>query len=492
MACLGCGLVRGLELGRNATPSRGVPDGFGSRGRGAALGAGGLLALAVALLAGCDGSSTVEPDADVAVAADVAATQDVAGEPDVAIEPDLTVEPEVAGEPDAPATPDVVPVGDAVSGPLALCDGPAMIFASTETGDTRELIPWKSGDVLIRGFCGADGDVDRFRIRATRGGPVNANLVWKKVSAELTLTISAPEVDGGVLVEPAEVGFKYGHMKLAELVDADGSGDYDIDIDVRCVSGPKTAWTVLLDTASTRQVEPAANGWPEDLRPKREWTCAGGNFPDLLGLLDQHGHNDITVGQYYGDMVLVVFSALWCGPCQLAASEAEQLHRNIESLSDEWGFSIMELLIDGPNPGYDATIKHAIQWEEAFNLATPVLTGPGVHSGDACLASNSIPTFAILDPHLKLRRLEKGYNATLLWAAVRDEFNAFRAENPEWVSPRCAGTEGAELLCPCMELLPGEPDADGDHISDACDFCPKGNDRTDFNLNGVPDACETP
>lgn len=464
------------------------------RGAGAALGRLAVLGVLLAGVAGCDPSPRAEADAagEVAVDNDVAATADFTVGPEVTTQPEIGGEPDVTVEPEVTTGPDAVPVGDAVSGPLAVCDGPAMIFASTETGDARELIAWKGGDVLIRGFCGANGDVDRFRIRATRGGPINANLVWKKASAELTLTITAAEVDGGTLLEPPDVGFKYGHMELAELADADGSGDYDLDIDVSCVSGPKTAWTVLLDTASTRQVEPAANGWPEDLRPAGDWTCADGNFPNLPDFFDQHGHTDITVGQYYGDMVLVVFSALWCGPCQLAASEAEKFHRDVESLSDEWGFSVMELLIDGPNPGYDATVGHAIQWAEAFDLATPVLTGPGVHTNDACLASNSIPTFAILDPHLKLRRLEKGYSASFLWAAVRDEFNAFRAENPEWVSPRCAGTEGAELLCPCMELLPDEPDADGDHISDACDRCPKGNDRDDFNLNGIPDACETP
>lgn len=123
------------------------------------------------------------------------------------------------------------------SGPLAPCDGLAKIYVETGVGE-REVVDWRGGDTVLRGYARCDGDVDGFRLVATCGGSLTARLTWANADSELALTLRADEVDGGTLsAGPATVT-----LPLVVLDDADRSGDYALDVDVSCVSGEATTW----------------------------------------------------------------------------------------------------------------------------------------------------------------------------------------------------------------------------------------------------------
>ncbi|TNF26473.1 MAG: hypothetical protein EP329_21215 [Deltaproteobacteria bacterium] len=372
------------------------------------------------------------------------------------------------------------------SGPLAACDGPAKIYVETEVGE-RELVDWRGGDTVLRGYATCDGDVDRFRLVATCGGSLTARLTWANADSQLAVTLRADEVDGGTLSDgPATVT-----LPLAVLDDADESGDYALDLDVSCVSGEATPWQLDLDTASTERLPKAANGWPEDLLPGGWNSCEDGRFPYFGPVRDQYGHADVTAGQFYGDMTVYAVSGAWCTPCQEAAAEARELHDRLEAKGADWGFTLVELLIEDAN-GRPSFGPEAPAWAEAFDLTEPVLVGASLHGINqaSCIDATGIPTIVVVDPLGKIRRVIQGA-ATLanLEFTLENDWRLFRYEHPEWVSPRCAGVAGAERLCPCDDV-DGHGDADGDFVSDACDVCAAGDDREDHDGDGVPNACD--
>ena len=371
------------------------------------------------------------------------------------------------------------------SGPLAACDGPAKIYVETEVGE-REVVDWRGGDALLRGYASCDGDVDRFRIVATCGGSLTARLTWTNADSQLAVTLRADEVDGGTLSDgPATVT-----LPLAVLDDVDESGDYALDVDVSCVSGEATTWQLDLDTASTGVLPKAANGWPEDLLPGGWTSCEDGRFPYVGPVRDQYGHDDVTAGQFYGDMTVYAISAVWCDPCQQAAAEARELHDRLEAKGSEWGFTLVELLIEDAQGGRSFG-PEAPAWAEAFDLIDPVLVGDGVNVAfEACIDSSAIPLLITVDPLGKIRRIVQGAPTLAnLEFTLENDWRLFRYEHPEWVSPRCAGVAGAERLCPCDDLA-GRGDADGDAVGDACDVCAAGSDRPDYDGDGVPNACD--
>ncbi|MCA9518699.1 MAG: hypothetical protein KC635_27370, partial [Myxococcales bacterium] len=232
--------------------------------------------------------------------------------------------------------------GDTATGPLATCDGPAAVYVEREAGDAPEVIAYANGDLAIRGYasrCGDDGDVDAFTLRGCLG-PLSAWLTWAEGASTLDVRIAVPAQDGLVLDSAGEPA---GHVLTADLAAPAGGGPLDVEVTVRCRAGEPTAWSLVLDTASTAPVPTADNGWPLDLYPADYAVCEDGRFPRIEGALDEYGATDVSLGQFYGDMLLVEVGGVWCYPCTLFARESAALHDEVEALSDAWGFSIVEV-----------------------------------------------------------------------------------------------------------------------------------------------------
>lgn len=71
-----------------------------------------------------------------------------------------------------------------------------------------------------------------------------------------------------------------------------------------------------------------------------------------------------------------------------------------------------------------------------------------------------------------------GYDASMdLPGEVATAWEAFRADNPAWVSPRCRGVVDPGDACGCVDDR-SEPDTDEDTILDACDICEGQDDLT--------------
>lgn len=143
-----------------------------------------------------------------------------------------------------------------------------------------------------------------------------------------------------------------------------------------------------------RQDHPYLGGWPidacrDDLRP------TGNDVGDVtadFALLDQFGE-EVHLHDFCGKEVLLLSSAMWCGPCQQEAPDMQQLYREYE----DRGFIVITLLgedLSGRAPG-----QSDLQgWADAFGLTHPVVADAnwGVTARFLRSSSFSIPTMSLL------------------------------------------------------------------------------------------------
>ena len=137
-------------------------------------------------------------------------------------------------------------------------------------------------------------------------------------------------------------------------------------------------------------------------------------------LVDQFGQ-EVWLHQFYGQVVLVDFSAGWCGPCQQMATGAEDIYQEYRSqgfvtlhvMTDDWQY-------DGEIPG-DAFIQ---EWVTEYGLTFPVgyepeeaglgkLTQAGTYEG-------YIPFMIVLDRELRMHLVYSGANEDAIKAAIEE------------------------------------------------------------------------
>ena len=96
---------------------------------------------------------------------------------------------------------------------------------------------------------------------------------------------------------------------------------------------------------------------------------AMGDHPCDFTLVDQHG-DDFNLYDHYGKFIILDFSAMWCGPCQFAATEVEELQK-------KYGEDVVYVTILVENGhGNPPTRGNVQDWADIFGIETaPVLGG---------------------------------------------------------------------------------------------------------------------
>lgn len=132
-------------------------------------------------------------------------------------------------------------------------------------------------------------------------------------------------------------------------------------------------------------VELPSDGWGEGDR-SGNWTA-----------VDQHGQ-ELQLHRFWGNVVLVDFSAEWCGPCRDAAGE---LAAEYEQRKDR-GFVILQMLLDGYTPGDGSPDLN--RWANDFGLEHAILDDGTYAVGQHYMPPGNvgIPNYSVLDRDLRV------------------------------------------------------------------------------------------
>ncbi len=136
-----------------------------------------------------------------------------------------------------------------------------------------------------------------------------------------------------------------------------------------------------------------------------------GQVPPDVRLVDQHG-DEVSLWQFYGDVVLLDISTMWCGPCQEIASHTEATY---EAYKDE-GFIYLTVLHEDVDrrPPDDADLE---QWDELFGLTSPVLADGGRATGAAV---TYYPAVLVIDRTMKVADRPDSLEQSTIEAAIED------------------------------------------------------------------------
>ncbi len=164
----------------------------------------------------------------------------------------------------------------------------------------------------------------------------------------------------------------------------------------------------------------SVSGCDSEAAPIVDWdNCSQkmGDHPCDFTLLDQDG-KEFNLYDHHGKIIILDFSAMWCGPCQLAALEVEKLQK-------KYGDKIVYVTILIENQNYNAPTKANLKkWAKAFGIENaPVLSGSRdmiSKDPDAGWQINAWPQFYIIDKNMVLVQSFTGFSPGLIESIIKN------------------------------------------------------------------------
>ncbi len=144
--------------------------------------------------------------------------------------------------------------------------------------------------------------------------------------------------------------------------------------------------------------EAPENGWPLQEPPEGlvgEGFHPGQTIPDFR-LLDQHG-DEVSLWQFYGQVVALDISAMWCRPCQALAEDTEATWQAWREDDFMYVTVLTEDQAGGP-PGE----AELLAWAETFDITAPIVADPDKGYSQAAITANIYPVVLVIDRDLQV------------------------------------------------------------------------------------------
>ncbi|MCO4743481.1 MAG: TlpA family protein disulfide reductase [Proteobacteria bacterium] len=143
--------------------------------------------------------------------------------------------------------------------------------------------------------------------------------------------------------------------------------------------------------------EAQTNTW-ENNEPPAELVGDGfyvGEVPDDFRLLDQHG-DTVSLWQFYGSVVIVDISTMWCAPCRALAETTEEVQNEYAKDGVVYVTILAENVENEPPSHEDLN-----SWADAYGIvSSPVVADPEGEWSSASVQNGNYPVLLVLDREL--------------------------------------------------------------------------------------------
>jgi thiol-disulfide isomerase/thioredoxin len=138
----------------------------------------------------------------------------------------------------------------------------------------------------------------------------------------------------------------------------------------------------------------------------------GQTVPDVR-LIDQHG-DEVSLWQFYGDVMLLDISTIWCGPCQDLGAHTEAVWQDYgPELGD--GFIYLTALQEDLEGGL-VDPEDVQLWVDTFAISAPVLADSGKEV--AAVSNGQYPAVILIGRDLKVIQRVQGTADSEIRAAI--------------------------------------------------------------------------